>query len=389
MALYKVLWIDDEPEKQEAFFEFAELNDIVLTNFKTSRTGIIELEKRINFYDAVILDAKVFNESEDEVAKLTGLHNSIKEINRLSAIRVIPYFVFSGQPDVIDNEAIQELLGDLKIYRKGSDNDALLSDVKEAADKQIETQIRHDHKKVFDAVEGFDPEVSKTLLKILIAIKTGDNNFDDQQQFTQIRIILEWLFRNANKFGLLHDNCLPKGQVNLTDSSLFLSGMDTKHCGVRSSIRHFPKLIADAVKNILFITGGASHTTEIDATVVANIQEYRKTINTPYLLFNLTFQLMDIIIWFHNYSALNSNVDDNRKHWEYINSDEAKTGDIVGKISVDEEGNYYSGDAVFQRGKIHEIYKVGDEVIITKQIPNTNFRTKNMYTNFIVGFKIK
>lgn len=318
MRNYNVLWIDDEPDKQDAFFERAEMDGILLKNFTTSKAGMEELSDNLHFYDAVILDAKVYNESEDEVARLTGLQNSMLELRRLSVNRFIPYFIFSGQPDVIGSDQVIEMLGDHPIYQKSVDEDKLFRDIKKASDQQPETQIRHEYAKAFGVIEDFNPEASKSLMKILKAIKNGGNDFDDKEQFTQLRIILEMMFRKANEVGLLHDKCIPRGNVNLTDSSLFLAGENTKHSKVRSTKTHFPKIIANIVKNILFITGGASHTAEVDPNENINVQEYREMIKTPYLLFSLTFQLMDVLVWFDGYCKENPVYDENKKSWELI-----------------------------------------------------------------------
>ncbi|GAF05734.1 hypothetical protein [Saccharicrinis fermentans] len=328
MAEYNVLWIDDEPDKQDGFFDIADMKDIILHNCKTSREGIEELSKKINFYDAVILDAKGYNDSEDEVPKLTGLLNSIIKIERLSPIRKIPYFIFTGQKDVVDNTDIIELLEQYPLYQKGVHNDKLFQDIKEAAKQNEETQIKHEHERVFEAlskynvIEHFEDDATETLTKILIAIKKGDVNFSDKEQFTQIRRILEMMFRVANKKGLLHDKCILNNKVNLSDSSLFMAGEDTHHSDVRCSKKHFPKLIADLVKNILFITGSASHTEEevggVSSVDKQNLQEYRNTLRTPYFLFSLTLQLIDIVIWFNDYCDLNQDIEKNKSYWEDI-----------------------------------------------------------------------
>ena len=84
MNRYQVLWIDDDAEKQDGFLDAAYLNGLDINYCKTSKLGMEELTSKIEQYDAVILDAMVYNESEDEKAALTGLFNSIKKINALS-----------------------------------------------------------------------------------------------------------------------------------------------------------------------------------------------------------------------------------------------------------------------------------------------------------------
>jgi hypothetical protein len=127
--------------------------------------------------------------------------------------------------------------------------------------------------------------------------------------------MLESMFRKANEIGLLHDKCIPGGKVNLTESGLFLSGEPTMHLKVQCSIAHFSKMVTSSVQSIINVTGAASHTTTADTKNNVNLQEYRKTVNSPYLLYSLTFQLMDVLIWFKNYMDANTDVAKNKSLW--------------------------------------------------------------------------
>jgi hypothetical protein len=319
--IYNILWIDDEYDKLGALIRSAKDFGIHLIPYKSLDGGMSELEKNYPFYDGVLLDAKFF-ENEDDAAGSEDTYSSFRAKERIERLpKKFEIFILTGQAEAFDDKTFNKVFAN--IYRKGidKDEDDLFESLIKAADNQIDTQIRHENPKIFKALETYELEASKTLLKILTSIKIGSNDFDDKEQFTQIRIILEMMFRKANAIGLLHDNCIPRGQVNLTDSSLFLAGEDTNHSRVRCTKTHFPKIIADAVKNILFVTGGASHTTEIDPTENINIQEHRNLISTPYLLYSLTFQLMDVLVWFDLYSANNSDVLTNKSFWENISYD--------------------------------------------------------------------
>lgn len=317
---YKILWIDDEYNELIQFSIDAEHNDIILDGYQSFEEAFEHLETNLYKYDGVILDA-LFFENSNQVKGTESLAGLVKAKTRLTELRdrkAFPVFILSGQTRFEKDSTFSDIYG--IHYRKNNPEDItkLFSDIKQAADLQPDTQIRHEHTKAFEALDNFDSDASKTLMKILKAVKNGGNDFDDKEQFTQIRIVLEMLFRKANEYGFLHDDCIPKGKVNLTESSLFLAGEDTKHIKVKCAKTHFPKLIADAVKDILFITGGASHTTEVDPTQEINIQEYRRKINTPYLLYSLTFRLMDVIIWFNEYSNQNIDIEVNKSYWEEI-----------------------------------------------------------------------
>lgn len=320
---YNILWIDDKHEGMPAFKRTAKGDYGILLNcYKSFNSGITELEKNYTIYDGILLDAKILeNEDDAEGTEDTKyIHRAKERIIQLP--KKFEIFVLTGQAKTYNSEEFNNAFPN--VFEKGNDKDedALFASLIKAADNQIDTQIRHDNPKLFKALKDYDLEASKTILKILTSIKSGDNNFDDKEQLTQIRIVLEMMFRKANAIGLLHDNCISRGQVNLTDSRLFLAGEDTSHCRVRCTKSHFPKIISDAVKNILFTTGAASHTTEVDINDNINIQEYRNLINTPYLLYSLTYQLMDVLVWFDLYSSNNSDIQTNKTFWEDIEYDE-------------------------------------------------------------------
>jgi hypothetical protein len=130
MNRYQVLWIDDDAEKQDGFLDSAYLNGLDINYYKTSKLGMEELVSKMEQYDAVILDAMVYNESEDEKAALTGLFNSIKRINALSDRKKIPYFIFSGYIDQDQHASAREMLADEIIFIKSKDNKALFKAIK-------------------------------------------------------------------------------------------------------------------------------------------------------------------------------------------------------------------------------------------------------------------
>ena len=333
MNRYNVLWLEDEPEKNPFFKHRAEVEGIDLIQVHTVK----DFEYKINIMkmlDAVILDAKGLLESLEETPSLSALNKALTVLNENNHNKKIPYFILSGHLGEHENRSAREFLDDEIIYIKSEDEDLLFLDLKKEADQQEQTQIKHNNPIFFDAIKQYDSEVHDLFMKILASMKGATNEINDKLYFTQIRIVLEKMFRKANKAGLLHDECIQDGKVNLTDSSLFLSGFHTKYSeSVCSSKSYFPKLISDTVKNILFITGSASHTTDPKLEKNINIQEYRKSINTPYLLYSLTLQLMDILIWFDEYIKRHPDPEKNKKFWEQTNPNakrDFKKGKIIG-----------------------------------------------------------
>jgi hypothetical protein len=322
--LYNILWIDDQHEELSALHRTAIDYGIKLFPYKSMNGGCGELEKNYNLYDAILLDAKFF-ENEDDVPGTEDtkwVHQAKDRILQLG--KKFEYFVLTGQAKAYASEEFNNAFKFVFEKGKSEDLDELFERLVKAADSQIETQIRHENAKLFEVLKNYDIEVTKTILQILKGIKIGGSNFDDQLYFTQLRIILEHIFRKANSIGLLHNACVQQGnnKVNLTESCLFLSGFDTKHLNVSCTITHFPKLIAENVKNIIHTTGAASHTANVDVTQNIDIQAYRNEITSPYLLYSLAFQLMDILLWYDSYSKTNNDVATNRTYWKDIERDQ-------------------------------------------------------------------
>lgn len=383
--IYKILWIDDE-HNDEALLPFivqAEAQGILLEGYGSFKEGFYALEANINNYDVILLDALFFEDEISETPNPAGLGSAIQKINELRNRKSFPYFVLSGQTHFTD--VTNPILEAFKIrcYNKKNPDDVkeLLLNIKAEADKQIVTQIKHENQLLFNVIKDYPDEVRNTFITILKNQKEGNTQFDDQLYFTQLRIILEHFFRKANSTGLLHDACVQKGnnQVNLTESSLFLAGLDTKYLNVNCAVTHFPKLIAENVKNIIHTTGAASHTSNVDVTQNIDIQSYRKDITSPYLLYSLAFQLMDVLIWYNSYNKQNNDVANNKSFWKGFNRDQYGNKFEIDTI-VNIAGNGWGtveinkgtkNISVFKGDIIQNSLTVGDQIMFTVKETST------------------
>lgn len=325
---YNILWIDDEHDhpEMETFMIQAETLGIILYGFSNFKEGFANLNDNFNHYDAILLDALFLENENSETVNKKGLGASIAKIHELKSKKVFPFFVLSGQPTFTEKENDILEANNLKCYNKKNPEDVkeLLYDIMAEAEMQIDLQIKHENQLLFEILQNYPDTARNTFISIFKGLKGLNNQFDDQLYFTQLRIVLETMFRMANACGFLHDKCVQVNgnQVNLTESYLFLSGLDTNHFKVNCSITHFPKLIANNVKNIIHTTGAASHTSVVDITENIHMQAYRKDINTSYLLYSLALQLMDTLIWFDKYSKANSDIAKNKSYWQDIDEDQ-------------------------------------------------------------------
>jgi len=378
MKTYNVLWIDDRCKTESDFITNAELVDIIITPFETSEAGMKAFEKDLFHWDGIVLDAKCWIESSDETADTDAMHKSIDKITELKYKRKVPYFIYTGQPDLQSDTQFEKSLRGQGFYVKGRDEEKLIKNIKTEADKLPETQICHRYSASLEVCTDkyIGNNCKNELIDILLNIH-GHKEINPNAYYTQLRIILEYVFRAANMIGLLHDACIGRnGKVNLTESSLFLAGEPANLLHVKCLKTHFPKILADNIKNLLFVTGGASHTTIVEDKDIINFQSYNSVVNTPYLLYSLTYIICDVLIWYKQYADINSDVSINKSLWISL----PKVGDKL-EIETDADGNFHCGDFCLV-DKRQGANLIGKNVTITKLNNNTDRNTNAKYLYF-------
>lgn len=355
----RVIWLDDDIHKEKLI--------ATVGRFKR-RFDIIECETIDEFYqkskafewDAAILD--VVNAKDEN----TDIFPAILHIATSFPQKL--WFIFSGKDRITRKE--NDIKKSLEkgsfvrryvtkdIYIKDEDEDLLISDINTAVINLEMWQVENQYEEVLKIADTLldDKDCKKHLLDILSAA-SGVTTIDSHLYYNKIRVILEWMFRAARKQGLLHDKCFDaRDHINLTDASLYLAGKATLHSGVICKQAHFPVMLADNVKFILEVTGGASHTTDVDERDVPNLTAYWANIKTPYLLYSLAFMLCDILIWFNDYIAAHPDVAANKAFGRYLI--------LKGPVCQDAKNNYFVGDCLIPWGKM-KFCKPGDVIEVT------------------------
>lgn len=344
---YKVLLIDDRHNDAslEAVKKMSKMANIELVGVKYHTEGMELLQKDSSFeFQAIILDAFGFKKSESDEDKMTnsGLYYSLKTLSELKSDRVIPWFVYTGHPKNLSDEDFLEKIAvyqedykfgrpELCYYTKTLHEKELLQDIKTEIDNLENSQIQLQHKHVFQIAKKINVphEDINNLVNIFKSIQSYVNDIKPSLYFTQLRKYIEYVFRDAAKYNILHEKCInEKGQVNLGESSLFLAGENIKRLNVRCNKTHFSKIMAENIKNLIFITGAASHTSDVDPAENMHYQEYRKSIETPYLLYQLTFVVCDLFVWYDNYIKDNNDISINKSFWVDINENQSSSSEI-------------------------------------------------------------
>lgn len=306
---YKILWIDDEWDKMTTFqLECKELYGLYLEPYRTRKAGMEALERNIDHWDAVLLDAKMFDENDNETASLTGLGKAKQRLDELSIRRAIPYFISTGQPDLISDKNFKDLFGDY--YIKGNDDVKLVDDMLKAIENSDSQQVKTIYKDVFEGLDkmGVRSYVEPILMHILLPLHypAKEPNFKPADHYNQLRKLLEYLFRACNKVGLVPDQCMTDGKVNLNQCSLYLAGKDAEKSGVRygeKGERIVPDYVESIIRAILEFGNIHSHTDELEDEDNHKIESIFRTAQSRFIIFGLTLQICEVIIWFSEYIA--------------------------------------------------------------------------------------
>jgi hypothetical protein len=299
---YQVLWIDDEYLELSEFSKDAADNGIVLLGFKSVDEGIQHLKQHLEQIDAVLLDARVFLHKEQAAGTGTvaALSEARTQIDRLSGQRHIPQFVLSGQKGVIDDENFK--LTYKNFYKKGSpeETDRLFHDIKAESDEQQHTQMRHRYADAFAACTDrcVSERAGRLLYEALVALNESQLTHGDDLKINTLRQILEEVCIAACRHHLLPPKCVDSGQVNLTGSGKLLAGETAKIAGANRSmtIRLLPDVLAELINTLVNLTHNASHASASGTS--SRLLDLRTRVRTPYLQAALTYQVLDLLVWF-------------------------------------------------------------------------------------------
>lgn len=375
MKKYKVIWFDDEFETLDLLREQAMLNGITLIGFSNAKDGILELEKNTFQYDAAIVDGKFFKNPEQSGDTMddSALGDVARALDKLSDIKVLPWFILSGQISFTKEiNSLARLYKDNVVYDKLNEEHLLnlWNELKREADQQEDTQIRHKYKRVFEVC--INKYIGETANKDLLSILKKENSekafIDPNLYFNPLRKIMDDLFMAFNQYGLMPD-VFVKPTVALNESSKFLSGSVEK--GYKLDVAVFPKVVSNHVRNILAVCQPASHRSEIDSFITE--------VNSPYLLLSVTYQVLDVLLWFKGFVDANSDVALNKMKYRTIDLD-ITSSIVTGTVEQDAKGNFHCAEFILTYKHINEMgYKVADTIRIIKEVNNTNEKTMHLY----------
>lgn len=394
---YNVIWIDDEYDKMNAFQDECKIiHHINLVPFRTQKSGMEALDNNLDKFDGVLLDAKMLDKDEDETPRVVGLKNAIAHINQLAIRKSIPYFISTGQPDLMESDIFEDSFG--KYYIKERDDERLIADMKEIMGNSPRQQILSMYSDVVQKMDDMDFRGTNIIVRIFEAFHFPDihTDFDPLLHYTQLRLLLEYIFRACNKYGIVPSECIPNDLVNLNQCYIYLSGKPANIVGVRygnEGDRVIPSHIERIVSSVLHFGNVNSHTTSLSEEEMDSIKLLltQTSVSSKYLIFGLTLQVCEVILWFGRYINANQDKDKNRSMCHKFEAKEQsqENPEKAPYTGVLEDAEGYDGtckigdDYCINKNVATRIAAIGSKVKIVDYKENTNKVTSAAFKYYV------
>ncbi len=377
-----VIWIDDKSREKTGFASIfisrcEKRHGIYISPFELAVDGISYLEQNIDQFQAVILDAKGWHDKKDATTTTYGMHEAIKRLERLAYKKYVPYYVLTAQGDLVGDEEFAYSVGKDKVYYKYSSDDVerLLKQIEDDAKHNSRLQTRVYYHEVLDYLESTNKNTSEILLDILEALHYPKDNskFNPLLYYNQLRQIIENLFSEANKYKIIPDECFQNNKVNIDQCYRFLVGNDCEILELRygnSGESITPKHIADMLSMILYLGNIKSHYTKLTDRDKVKLDSYLKDEvgKSHYLIYSLTFQVCEIIIWMKDYIKEHQDIKSNLQKCKKLNYPKGIVEPIDGITDFYQIGDIYC----IESGIVEKMGLVGKTIKVIKYIPNPN-----------------
>lgn len=205
---YNVLWIDDQHESLDAVHKTATDFNIKLWPYKSLNGGCGELENNLSKYDAVLLDAKFF-ENETDVPGTENtkwVHQAKDRIRDLD--KTLGYFVLTGQAKTYASPEFNNAFP--HVFNKGvdKDEDTLFNMLVDACENREITKLKYEYNECFEVFDlgTIELKYQPLLIDILSSLENQDFR---KKNFSVMRDLFE-----ASLIGLINIGCIPNNFVN-------------------------------------------------------------------------------------------------------------------------------------------------------------------------------
>ena len=303
---YKVLWVDDEYEIMENLISRAKLKGIELTPAKSLEVAKKEISSNYKYYGAILLDARFFENENDEYGDEKRNHIfRLKEFILSFPHKKFEYFVLTGHRETFEDTSFNESF-DGRVFDKGSIGDELFESLIKACEESEDFQLKAKHSSVFKATEEkyLGREITDKLMSLIKNLENPDYLDQTEDNFNSLRKIIEAIKLKFEKLGLIPES-LP-----LNGLPFFLKGIPKDYKILNNP---FPEVMTDSMFLFKAILQDGSHYNESGVD-----QSVRKS-GTDYLYRSLSYLMLDFVSSLPDFIDKNSNIDKNEDNWYFNN----------------------------------------------------------------------
>lgn len=338
---YKVLWVEDDLRVTRSLPRKAEKDWLDLRPFSCWDDAQEALINDFDSWDAIILDAKCkhHRNSLDNAAEF--LREALMEIRAICREkgRQLNWYILTGEGGA-ETESINEHIpnermkwdGDWteqtgkKFYSKvDKEVDMLFKRIKYHASQSERTQIKTQlYRDVFDAMQQcrINEEANELMVDLLFNLQRNKDGKEANSIMWEARKIMEYVFRAMiDEWGMLPTEFVTsdkKEKVNLTSAARMLGGDPTDN-----DKRTVSYVYKEPINNILKYqiigivnqTGEYLHTDKAGGQVSHTSELLASVNHSPYLVYGMTMNLCNIILWFKHYILEHPDPKENMKNW--------------------------------------------------------------------------
>ncbi|WP_031446047.1 hypothetical protein [Arenibacter algicola] len=378
---FNVLWIDDQHEDLTGLHKTAVDFNIQLFPFKSMNGGCAALEENPANYDAVLLDAKFF-ENENDAAGTEDTKWVHKAKDRIRDVdKSLEYFVLTGQAAAHASLEFKNAFQHVFEKGKDEDEDNLFKMLVKSCENRTLTQLKHKYPNPFIICtdEYIGIKHFGRLFSLIQHIEQPKSLTRAEDMLNPMRKIIEALFAKLNQIGIIPDE-VSQGAGSINGSSYFLTGKNSSY--TYNEVLIHP-MVAENIYRLTTLTQDASH--NVGSKLEAD--EYLANSKTNHLYISSIYLLLDILDWMKYYIDANPNKETNLEKWSK-KEQKADASIYEGEIGQDENNNYYCGKYHLNYGYVDGNFPIGQKIKILQEDINSNPRTKHFYSHYAVKFEI-
>ena len=379
---YNVIWIDDEWDKMTEFKDECEDLHIHLQPFSYQKAAMDELDRHPNSWDAVLLDGEIKDKSEHEEPSTKGLLKALMYLAEKH--KQIPRFISTGKDKVKDNE----MLKDEHIYNKDVDDEKLFDDIRNTIDNIERYKVKSFYADAIEQLESIDAWCCEKILDILEAMHFAGKKIDPLLYYNPLRQTLEYIFRKANKAGIIPNEFIgkEKDDVNLNQCVQFLSGGNADWIGIRfggAKESVVPVHIKNMMFQVLNLGNINSHSRTLNDDEQKKLGAYFKenVCNSQYLIYSLALQICEIAVFMGKYIATNKDANKNKSQCKTFGTVEIIEGnESICVIKSKRPGRESCICISAEYSTSKEL--IGKKVVVIEERKNNDAATKETYPYF-------